>query len=75
MATAWKLDGDKLLLDVTIPANTTATVHIPAADPSAILEGRKPAPQAEGVRLIGAQGGEVLFEIGSGTYHFTSQMP
>ncbi|NLH40417.1 MAG: family 78 glycoside hydrolase catalytic domain [Planctomycetes bacterium] len=75
IATAWKLDGDKLQLDVTIPANTTATVHIPAADPSAILEGRKPAPQAEGVRLIGAQGGEVLFEIGSGTYHFTSQMP
>jgi len=74
IATAWKLDGDTLRLDVTIPANTTATVHIPTANPSGILEGGKPAPQAEGVRLIGKQGSEVLFEIGSGTYRFTSQM-
>jgi len=75
ITTAWKLDGDKLRLDVTIPANTTATVHIPAANPAGVLEGRKPAPQAEGVRLIGKQNDVVLFEIGSGTYHFTSQMP
>jgi alpha-L-rhamnosidase len=75
IATAWKLDGDKLRLDITIPANTTATVHIPAANPASILESGKPAPQAEGVRLIGKQDDVVLFEIGSGTYHFTSQMP
>jgi alpha-L-rhamnosidase len=75
IATAWKLDGDKLRLDVTIPANTTATVYVPTANPAGILEGRKPAPQAEGVRLIGMEDNAVLFEVGSGTYHFTSQVP
>lgn len=75
IATAWKLDGNRLKLDVTIPANTTATVYIPTANAAGILEGKKPASQAEGVRLIGMQDGVVAFEVGSGTYRFTSQMP
>ena len=75
IATAWKVDGDELRLDVTIPANTTATVYIPAVDGASVLEGKKPAPQAEGVRLIGMQDGNVIFEVGSGTYRFTSKMP
>ena len=29
VASAWKREGAKLLLDVTIPANTTAAVHLP----------------------------------------------
>src|SRR5581483_3295982 len=29
---AWKLDGNKLHLSVTIPPNTTATVHVPFGD-------------------------------------------
>ena len=28
----WKRDGDMLTMDVTIPANTTATVHVPGRD-------------------------------------------
>ena len=31
--TAWKKSGGKLTLDVTIPANTTATVLVPASNP------------------------------------------
>ena len=75
IATAWRLDGDTLRLDVTIPVNTTATVYIPTEDPAGIMEGRKRAPQAEGVRLIGMEDGNVIFEVGSGTYKFTSRMP
>jgi len=75
IATSWNLDGDKLRLTVTIPANTTATVYIPAGNAADIQEGKKPAPQAEGVQLIGMEGKTVLFNVGSGTYHFTSQMP
>ena len=32
IASAWKRDGAKLLLDITIPANTTAVVHLPNGD-------------------------------------------
>jgi len=72
IATAWKVDGDTLKLDVTIPTNTTATVYVPAADAASIMEGRKPATQAEGVRLIGTKDGVALFEVGSGTYRVLS---
>ncbi len=75
IATAWKLDGDTLELDVTIPANTTATVYVPTADAASVKEGGKPAAQAEGIRAIGAKDGNAVFEVGSGVYHFESQMP
>jgi len=74
IATAWKLNGDTLKLDVTIPTNTSATVYIPASDATSVMEGRKAATEAEGVRLIGAKDGIALFEVGSGTYRFTSRM-
>ncbi len=62
-------------LDVTIPANTTATVYIPTADAAAITEGGRPVMNAEGVLFVGADGDSAKFEIGSGTYTFRSQLP
>ena len=32
IASAWKRDGAKLVLDVSIPANTTAAVHLPGGE-------------------------------------------
>ncbi|QNN24694.1 family 78 glycoside hydrolase catalytic domain [Planctomycetales bacterium ZRK34] len=38
---AWKLDGDQLIIDVTIPANTTATLMLPTTPQStATLDGQ-----------------------------------
>jgi alpha-L-rhamnosidase len=77
IATAWRLmpSNGELRLYVAIPANTTATVYVPTKDAPGILEGKKPAAQAPGVQLIGVQDGTAVFEVGSGTYRFTSQMP
>ena len=46
----WKHDGGKLTMDVTIPANTTATVYVPVA---AKLGEDGPAKDAEGVTESG----------------------
>ena len=75
IATAWTLEDQTLELNVTIPANTTATVYLPARDAARVMEGGKPAPQADGVRLVGMQDDIVVLEIGSGHYRFTSRMP
>ena len=40
-------DGE-FTLDITIPANTTATVYVPAANAAAVQESGKPAAEAEG---------------------------
>jgi alpha-L-rhamnosidase len=70
IATAWKVEAGKLELEVTIPANTTATVHVPAKDAAAVTESGKPASTAEGVKFLRMENGAALFEVGSGTYRF-----
>jgi alpha-L-rhamnosidase len=70
----WRAKDGRLELSVTIPANTTATVYVPVADPASIKEGGKPAADAEGARLLRVEEGRTLFEVGSGTYHFTAPL-
>ncbi|HEY1786963.1 MAG TPA: family 78 glycoside hydrolase catalytic domain, partial [Verrucomicrobiae bacterium] len=70
----WRRDGDRFNLEVKIPANTTATVIMPAIDPDTVKESDKPAARAEGVTLVRAGAGTATFQVGSGDYHFTSQI-
>jgi len=72
IATEWKLQNHSLTLDVTIPANTTADVFIPATGGNKILESGKPATEAQGVTFLRKEGDEAVFEIGSGNYSFAS---
>jgi hypothetical protein len=62
-------------MDVEIPANTTATVFVPARDAASVTEGGRPADQAEGVRLLRVDGGAAVFAVGSGAYRFASTLP
>jgi alpha-L-rhamnosidase len=68
----WKTRDGRLELTVAIPANTSATVSVPVADAAAIKEDGKPAANAVGIRLLRVESGRTLFEVGSGTYHFTA---
>ena len=70
----WKLDDRKLSLDVTIPPNTSATVYVPAKDAPGVKEGALPATKARGVTFRRMEGACAVFEIGSGSYAFTSTM-
>ncbi len=66
----WKHDGNMATLKVTVPANSTAKVHIPAGQDSQITEGNISVAEAEGVELLGTAAGEIVFGIGSGEYVF-----
>ncbi|MBN1490433.1 MAG: family 78 glycoside hydrolase catalytic domain, partial [Phycisphaerae bacterium] len=70
----WKLDGNTLTLDVTIPPNTTAKVHVPTNDPSSVQESGKPAKNADGVRQVRTTETESVFAITSGHYRFTTRI-
>ena len=70
IASSWKRDRGSFLLDVTIPANTTATVWLPAKDSAAVTESGKPANGARGVKFVRAEGDRAVFEVESGTYSF-----
>jgi alpha-L-rhamnosidase len=66
IASSWKKLGGKFTLDVTVPANTTATVWLPAKDGAKVTESGKPV---EARREPGA----AVVELESGTYSFTVQ--
>jgi alpha-L-rhamnosidase len=68
----WKVEGDRFLVDVHIPANTTATVFVPAADPSQVTESGKPLSEVEHVRVLRSRNGRVVLSVASGSYRFES---
>jgi alpha-L-rhamnosidase len=72
ITTAWNEKNGKLTLYVTIPANTTATVILPASGPDAITENNRPLPQSEGTKVESSAAGRTVLKIGSGRYAFVT---
>ena len=68
----WKREGDRFTLDVAIPANTTATVHVPAKQPRLVREGNSPANRSQSVKYLRQEAGAAVYRVGSGRYRFQS---
>ena len=68
----WKLDGGNLLLDVEIPANTTATIYIPANNAGTVTESGKPLAAEPDIKMADPETGYVVVNVGSGIYHFST---
>ena len=74
----WKKKDNKIVMDITIPPNTTATVFIPIfngniPDRKAILESGKPAEESTGIRYLRTDKNFIIYEVGSGNYIFSSE--
>jgi alpha-L-rhamnosidase len=70
----WKIDGNNFNLSISVPANTTAVVYIPAGDEKDVYEGTTPAGKAQDVKFLRKQGKFILYEVQSGNYKFTSKL-
>ncbi|HYF51795.1 MAG TPA: alpha-L-rhamnosidase C-terminal domain-containing protein, partial [Planctomycetota bacterium] len=68
----WKLEGSKFEWKISVPANTTATVHVPAKDMKNVREGGSPVEKAQGIKFLRMEDGAAVFEVGSGEYHFSA---
>jgi len=68
----WKLDAGKVLLDVEIPANTTATIYIPTYAGTTLTESGKPIAAEPGIKMAAPETGYVVVNVGSGVYHFSA---
>ena len=64
----WKRENNQFTLKVRIPANTTATVFLPAKSADQITESGQPANQSEGVKFLREENGSAVFAVGSGEY-------
>ena len=70
ISTDWNDSSERFRMEVTVPANTTARIYVPAAEGDTVTESGIEASKAQGVRAAGSQEGYRIFETGSGTYRF-----
>jgi alpha-L-rhamnosidase len=70
----WKRERDKLTMEVTIPANTTATVCVPAKDAAGVTEGGNTIDKVKGVKFLRMENSAAVYGVESGSYRFDSPL-
>jgi alpha-L-rhamnosidase len=70
----WTRAGDTLAWNVTVPANTTATVHVPCTPEALVTERDEPIERALGLRVLGRGAHAVICEAAAGRYTFVSRL-
>ncbi|MGA2749521.1 MAG: family 78 glycoside hydrolase catalytic domain [Verrucomicrobiota bacterium] len=73
ISSEWHQSAGQFNLRVTIPANTTATVCLPAIEIKSITESGKPVEQAVGVKYLRQENDRVVLQAGSGSYYFAGK--
>lgn len=71
---AWTQDNNRFDWQVTVPANTTATVYIPAKDASLVMESDRSLENANGVTFLHMEKGAAVLRLISGVYNFSSNL-
>ena len=70
ISSAWKKDNKNFELDVGIPANTTATIYLPANGDDVIAESGRLVKNLAGMQFLRNERGKALIAVGSGHYVF-----
>jgi alpha-L-rhamnosidase len=68
----WEIRGNNFYWNISIPANTSAVVYIPAVNENEVTEHGIQATSADGVKFIEMSKQGAMFQLGSGDYQFTS---
>ena len=66
----WEMKGDKAIYHFVVPANTTATVFIPASRKHDVTEGGTPVSSKRGVQFVKFEEGKAIYEVRAGTNMF-----
>jgi alpha-L-rhamnosidase len=67
-SSGWKKENDGLVLNVTIPPNTSGKIYVPATNASQITERGKPLSTIKEIKIAELENGYVVLEMGSGSY-------
>jgi alpha-L-rhamnosidase len=70
LSNSWKIDGANIIMDVEIPANTSATVFVPATNADMVMESGS-SLALKNIQVEKTENGYVVLNLGSGVYHFT----
>jgi alpha-L-rhamnosidase len=71
ITSSWEKKSGEIIFEIRVPANTSATVHLPAVPGAVITESGKPVSGTKGIRSLVKDDNSVVFELGSGSYIFS----
>jgi alpha-L-rhamnosidase len=74
IVSAWQVTdvGRRLEYEAVVPANSEATLRLPAVSADAVREGRTPLDRVDGVRFLGHADGVASYVLPSGRYRLTA---
>ena len=70
IASSWKREPGRLVVEVEVPVNATAELHLPAAAGARILESGRGLEGREDVTVRSRTEGRAVLALGSGRYVF-----
>ena len=73
IASNWRITGGRFELKIEVPANTTATVFMPAAGSGDIFENGQPLSKVKGAKFERMAGDRAVLIVQSGVYNFSSK--
>jgi alpha-L-rhamnosidase len=68
IVSSWKRDGEKIIYNVTVPANSTATLSLTASD---VLENNNKLQENKGIKTLKTGKVAYMLNLKSGSYVFT----
>ena len=70
------LAGNDYAYNATVPANTTATLYLPAENGAAVYESGKDITKeaVDGITFVGYENGKAVFNLVSGSYAFSTSV-
>lgn len=73
ITSSWKTEGEKISWNISIPANTSAVIYIPATSAADVNEQGKTVMNNKDVKFLRMENALAVFEIGSGDYSFAAK--
>ena len=70
----WETRNGKLLYKATVPANTSATLYLPAKSSEVVTESNVPAGEALGITFVKMENGKAVYQLQPGSYQFESEL-
>jgi alpha-L-rhamnosidase len=75
ISSEWKTENNILAYNTIVPANTSATLYLPAASVNSVKESGKPIKNSKGITFIRFESEKAVYELKSGRYTFISRLP
>ena len=70
----WTLENNNFDWRITVPANTTATIYVPAKDVSHVTENGQPVENSNLMTFLKMEDGCAVFVLKSGSYAFSTDI-